>query len=167
MFEAAVAPAMVGDVGRRLIPDRQGGRTPEFAGILVSDIDGLARPVGHRVVRPRRKLALSAVHGPKIAAAVRGDLEAEVWIGDDVNPRRWSRLARPEDDHVLLAAIRKPTESIEKLDIWRLASHLKRREGRLASRCGPGRDPHFGGPLELFRKPPSFADQYRARRRKQ
>ena len=61
VLEAAVAGTVSGHVGGSLGPDRQGGRTPQLAGLVVPDVDGLAHRVGYGVVRPRCELVLAAV----------------------------------------------------------------------------------------------------------
>ena len=61
MLESAVALTMPNDVGRGVLPDRKRGRTPERAGVLVADIDRLARRIGHRIVGPRRELVLPTI----------------------------------------------------------------------------------------------------------
>ena len=50
VLETAVSLAVPGDIGRGVVSDRQGRRAPQLAGVLVAEIDDLARPIGHRVV---------------------------------------------------------------------------------------------------------------------
>ena len=45
VLEAAVALAVAGDVGRRVLADRQRGRAPELAGVVVAHVER-SRPAG-------------------------------------------------------------------------------------------------------------------------
>ena len=119
VLEAAVAPAVAGDIGRREVADRQRRRTPELARVVVPQIERLARAIGHRIVRPRRDLVLAAVDRPGVAAAFCADLEAERRIGDDVDPRRRRRLARPQDRHIFPSVSREAAEPVEEFEVGR------------------------------------------------
>ena len=44
VLEPAVPGAVPGDVRRLLAADRQGRRAPQLAGVVVADVDRLARP---------------------------------------------------------------------------------------------------------------------------
>ena len=117
VLESAVAEAMSGDVRRFLATDRQGRRTPQFAGLLVTHVDRLARRVGDGIVGPRRQLVLTAVPGPGVARAGFGDLEAEAGVGDHVQPRRRRGLARTQDRDVLPPALGEAAEPVEELEV--------------------------------------------------
>ena len=104
VFEAAVASPVPRDIGRLRVADGQRGRTPEIAGFVVSDVEGFARGVADRIVRPRGELVIAAIGGPGAAAAFGRRLETERRIGDHVDPRRRRRLAGPEHRHIFLAA---------------------------------------------------------------
>src|SRR2546423_11016282 len=97
MREAAVTLSMACHVGLALLPDGQRRRSPDLAGVLVPDIQNLARRVTHRIVRPRGELILAAVHRPGKARAGLRDLEAERRIRDDVDPRRRGAAPTVED----------------------------------------------------------------------
>ena len=94
MLEAAVAPAVPHDIGRRLVTDRQRRRRPELAAVVIAHVEDLAGPVADRIVRPGRELVVAAVLRPGIAAALGRHLEAERRVGDDIDPGRRRRLAR-------------------------------------------------------------------------
>ena len=117
MLEPTVSAAVPGDIGRRGVADRQRRGGPEIACVFVAQIERFARPIAHRIIRPRRDLILTAVDRPRVAAAVGSNLEAERRIGDHVDPRRGRRLAWPEDGHVLASVSREPAETVEKLEI--------------------------------------------------
>src|SRR5439155_12849692 len=84
-LEPAVPLSVSGHVGPARLADRQRGRAPELAGLVIPDIDRLARRVTHRVVGPRGELMLAAVYRPRVAGAGLGHLEAEARIGDHVD----------------------------------------------------------------------------------
>src|SRR5258708_2511362 len=69
MLEPAVAPAVASPIERRLVANRQRRRAPQIAGVVVAQIECLARTIADRVVRPGGELVLTAVDGPGIAAA--------------------------------------------------------------------------------------------------
>ena len=119
MLEAAVAAAVTCDIGRLGVADRKRRRAPDIAGLFVPQIEGLARRIADGIVRPGRELVLAAVGGPSIAAALGRGLEAECGIGDDVDPGRRRRLARPEYRHVFLASRRKSAEPVEEFELRR------------------------------------------------
>ena len=77
VLEAAVAPAMTGDINSRGIADGNRCRTPDVAGFVVPDIEGLAWGVADRIVRPGGELVFAAVARPGVAAAFGRGLEAE------------------------------------------------------------------------------------------
>ena len=77
MLEPAVAPAMACDIGLGRVADRLGGRVPEFTGIVIAEIEYLARPIADRVVRPWCDLVLPTIGGRGIAAALGRELKAE------------------------------------------------------------------------------------------
>src|SRR6185503_10064828 len=107
---------MPGDIGGALVTDRQRGRSPKLAGLLVAHIEDFARPVRHGVVRPGRQLGLAAAERPGVAAALDRDLEAERGIGDDIDPWRRYRPPGAENRHVLPSAAGESAEPIEELE---------------------------------------------------
>src|SRR2546425_13066762 len=70
VLEPAVSLAVPRDIGRNLVTDRRRRGPPQLAGLLVAQIQDLARPIGHGVVRPGRELVLAAVERPCVAAAL-------------------------------------------------------------------------------------------------
>ena len=115
VLEATVALAVAGDVAGGLA-DRQRGRAPEVAGLLVADVEGLAGRIAHRIVRPGREVVLLAVHRPGGAAALGRDLEAEAGVADHVEPGRRRGLAVIEDGDVFTAALGKAAQAVEELE---------------------------------------------------
>ena len=107
MLEPAVAPAMPRHIGGGVVADRQRRRAPQVAGVVVAQIEHLARTIADRIVRPGRELVLAAVDRPGVAAAFGRHLKAEVGIGDDVDPGRRRRLAGAEDRRHIPARLRR------------------------------------------------------------
>src|SRR5271166_1086016 len=117
VLEAAVAPAMSGDIDSRGVADGTRCRAPDIAGLVISQIENLALGVAHGIVGPRGELVFAAVGGPGVAAASGRGLEAEGRIGDDVDPGRWRRLARAQYRHIFLAPRRKSSQSVEEFEL--------------------------------------------------
>ena len=116
-FEAAVSLAVARDEMAAVIADRRSRRAPEFARVLVLDIDDLARPIGHRIIRPRRELILFTVDRPGVTAPLNRDLKAERRIRDHIDP--WSRcaLASTQNGHIFASVGGKPAQSVEELKV--------------------------------------------------
>ena len=93
MFEAAVSAAVSGDISRGFVANGKRSRAPQFAGIIITQIERFAWTVGNGIVRPRRDLVFAAVDGPRLAASLSRGLKAKGRIGDDVDPRRGRGLA--------------------------------------------------------------------------
>src|ERR1700736_1120661 len=117
VFEPAVSLAVPRTIGRVRVADWQSRRSPQLAGLLIAQIQCFPRTIGDRVVRPGRELILATVSGPGIPAAFCGHLEAKVRIGDDVDPRGRSRLARSQEGQVFLASGGKAPKTIEKFEV--------------------------------------------------
>ena len=152
VLEPAVALTMPGDVGPGLFSDRQDGRIPQRARILVPNIDRFTRRVADRIVGPRRQLILTAIHRPRVPGAGLRDLKAEDRIGHDIDPGRWSPLPLPEDGDVLTAVIDEPSQAVEELEFWARRSVDG---GRLRSSCASWRDEQARrslSPRELLRE---------------
>ena len=139
VLEPAVALAVPGDIGRGLVTDRQGRRSPQLAGVLVAQIDDLARPVGDRVVRPGRELVLAAVERPGVAAALDRDLEAERGVGDDIDPRRRRRPPGAEDRHILPSVLGESAEPVEELEVRRRRNGLRHVRGAASASAAAAR----------------------------
>jgi Ni,Fe-hydrogenase III small subunit len=88
---------LVGGAGRRG-PRRRG---PDGAGLLVAQVQHLARLVGDRIVPPGSQPVLAGVLRPGVAAARLGDDEAQAPVGHHVHPGRRRRRLRLEVDDVL------------------------------------------------------------------
>ena len=168
MLEPAVSPAVAGDVGRRVVADRQGRRAPQVASVVVAQIERLARTIGDRIVRPRGELVLAAVHGPGVAAAFGRHLKAEGGVGDDVDPGRRRRLARAEDRHIFPSVLGEAAEPVEELEVRQLTarpSKSARREpawGRARTNSLPPRPA-----IELIGEPPALSDEHHPRHRRE
>src|SRR3984893_1527115 len=117
VFEPAVSLAVPRTIEGVRVPDRQSRRSPQLAGLLIAQIQCFTRSIGDRVIRPGRELILATVSGPGIPAAFCGHLEAKVRIGDDVDPRGRSRLARSQEGQVFLSAGGKAPKAIEKFEV--------------------------------------------------
>src|SRR5512142_3499297 len=111
MLEDAVAeavPAHVAvDAGRG---ERR--RRPEPSGLLVPDVEGLARGVAHRVVVPGRQPELVGVLDPGIGAPAFADDGADLGAGDDVGPRRPCGLTGLERNDVFAAVRREAAQPV-------------------------------------------------------
>ena len=128
VLEAAVALAVPGDVGR-LLRGSAARRAPQLAGLLVPDVDRLARRVADRVVRPRRELVLAAVDRPRVARPRTRRPGSRTRVRDDVDPGRRRPLPLAEDGDVLPPVLGEAAEAVEELE-------LRARRGRLACRGG-------------------------------
>ena len=129
MFEPAISAAMAGDISRRGVADRQRRRSPKVARVIVPQVERFARTIAHRIIRPRRDLIFAAVDRPCVAAALGSRLEAERRIGDDVDPGRRRRLARPKDRHILSSISREAAEPVEKFEIGRASPSRRPQAG--------------------------------------
>ena len=78
MLEAAVAATEAGGIGRPLDRGWEMRSGSKGAGIVVPQVESLARPVADRVVRPGRELILAAVDRPGVSAAFGRGLEAKM-----------------------------------------------------------------------------------------
>ena len=121
-------------VRRGFLADRQCGRPPQSARLLVAHINRFARCVADGIVRPGRELVLLAVHRPGKAAPLGRDLKAKTGIGDDIDPGRRRGLAAIEDCQVFAAIVDKAAEAVEKFHLGiRRGRH--RRRGRQREAC--------------------------------
>src|SRR5215470_7427127 len=84
--ESAVTLSMLTSVRPRILADRQQGRSPYQAAILVADVDHLAGRVADRIVRPRRELVLVAVERPGVASTGFRHLESDLLVRDHIDP---------------------------------------------------------------------------------
>ena len=116
VFEAAVAMSMPCDV-QPAITNRLCGRAEQCTAVLVAHIEGFATGVGNRVVGPGRELVFPAVLGPGVAAALRRYLEAELRIGDHVDPGRGCVGIRFQQRHVLAAILVETAQPVEALKV--------------------------------------------------
>ena len=117
--ERRVALTVPHGVRASVISQRQRRRAEQFEGVFVADVDQLAGRVADRIVRPRRQFALAAVERPRVAAARLRNREADVGIGDHVDPRRGRALTVGKLNHVLETVLRKTAEAVEILEIGR------------------------------------------------
>ena len=133
VFETAVAPTVPRHIGGCVVAYGQGGRAPDVARFFISQIQRLSRPVADRIVRPRRQLMFLAIYRPGVAPALRGDLKTEGRIGDDIDPRRWSRAARAQNGHIFAAAFGEPAHAVKVFQAALRARHLQFGNRRSAS----------------------------------
>src|SRR5690606_15075181 len=101
----------------------QRDRRPVRAGLLVAQVEGLAAGVDQRIVVPRREPILVRVLEPGVGAAALADDGAEARVGDDVRPRRRSRLV-PVDDDVFARIAGEAAEVVVEEQLGRLAPRL-------------------------------------------
>ena len=102
MLKPAVSPTVAGDIGRRFVADRQGGRTPQHPCVVVAQVECFARTIGHRIVEPGGELVLPTIGRPGGAAAFGPDQKTETGVGDDVDPGCWRHLHQDrESSHIL------------------------------------------------------------------
>ncbi len=159
MFKAAVAPSVPRQIGGGLVADRQRCGAPQVAGILVANIEGLARPVGDRVVGPGRQLMFLAVGRPGVAAALSGDLEAEAGIGDDIDPGRRGRLAGAEYGDVFAAILAEAADAVEEFQPRLGPGDLQLGDRVAAPGYGAIGRLGFRRPLQLVEQAAAFPDQ--------
>src|SRR5688572_5136947 len=117
---------MARDVWRVLLADREQRRAPELAGVLVADVERLARLIRDGIVRPRRDLVLAAVDGPRVAAARLRHLKAEGGIRHDVDPRGRRPLTLTHDDHVFAPVVGETSQAVEELEMRPWWWHVRR-----------------------------------------
>ena len=158
MLEAHAALAVTDDV-RLGCADRQRCGAPEFAGLVVSDVDGLARAVADRVVVPGGDAVLVAVERPRATDASLADSRSELRGSDHVDPRRRRDVVARQHDHVLAGRVVKPAEAI--LEGERRRYEVARRwrsDARFADqeRVGQSRSPALAIELELDRAAVAF-----------
>ena len=124
---------------------REGREGPERTGLIVSQVEGLTRPVSDRVVPPGREPELVRVLRPGVSpAALRYD-RAEGGVREDVHPRRGRDLAGAVLDDVLAPILGEAADPV--VVVKGLAVELRRgREGR-ARAC-------YGEPRDLRVRPP-------------
>ncbi|MCY1500931.1 hypothetical protein D9M68_349890 [compost metagenome] len=103
----------------------------------VADEDRLARTVDDRVVRPRRQLVVARIAAPGEGRAFRRNVEAELLVGDDVDPGLRRRFAATKTHDILATAFGKTTEAVPEgkaiaLDLGRgnVCLLLRRRQKR-------------------------------------
>ncbi len=159
VLEPTVALAMAGDIGRAILADRQGGRSPDVAALLIAQVDHLARRIGYRIVRPRRQLILLTVDRPGVAGTLDRDVEAEGRIGDDVDPGRRRRLPGVEDRHVFPSALGKTAEPIEEFERWSPQRNRWRRARQGGPRGRSRRRQGIGETFDLFGETATAAEE--------
>ena len=115
VLENAVALAVASDVRRAVLANRQRGRSPQLVAIFVANVNHLTRAVADRIVRPLRNLTLLTVDRPGVTRSFDRDLEAEIGIGDHVDPRRRRPLTFAESGHIFAAVFCESAEPVEKL----------------------------------------------------
>src|SRR5262249_15486431 len=101
--ESAVSLSMLTAIRPRVLADREQGRSPHQAAVLVADVDHLAGRVADRIVRPRRELVLVTVERPGVAGTGFRHLESNLLVRDHIDPRSGRPVALVEDDRVLAA----------------------------------------------------------------
>ena len=110
--------------------DRREGRKRLPAG-MIEDVNRFARPVGDRIVRPRRQLEIAAVATPGEGRAFGGGVESEGPVGYHVDPgmRRGALAAKPDD---IVATIPvEPAEAVPRLEVAAVdRGGIGRRRGR-------------------------------------
>ena len=113
MLEAAIALAMADHIAGIADTDRQGGRGPQFIGLIVAYIDDFPWRVAYRVVRPGCQLVFAAVATPSATASQLRHHEAEARIGDDIDPGGRCPLPLVEHDHIFAPVFGKPSQPVE------------------------------------------------------
>src|SRR5258705_9872497 len=108
---------MPDDVGRGLFTDRERRRPPQIPGLVVPDVDDLARRIADRIVRPGGELILPAVDRPRVPGTRLGDLEAEIPICDHVDPRRRRPPSLLENRYVLTSIVGEPAQPVVELEL--------------------------------------------------
>ena len=131
MLESAEPLAVPGDIRSALDSNRQRGRAPGPAAVIVADVQRFAGPIADRVVRPRRDLVLAAVQAPGAAGTRLRNQKTELLVGDDVYPRGGCRLALAQHRDVFSAVLGESSETVEKVELG------SRQAG--GSGVGPGR----------------------------
>ncbi len=122
--------------------ERRGG--PDGSRLLVPQVHGFRRRVGHRVVPPRREPILRAVLRPGVAESRFRDQTAERGIGDHVDPRGRRSGLGPDTDHVFPAV---GTEAAQPVEEPEVGARLERGRGLLARRgVGNGHEGREPGP---------------------
>ena len=164
VLEAAVAHAVRAGVLRVLETNRRGRGRPQFAAFLVAHVDSLARAIGDRIVRPGRQRVLATVARPGVPATVARDLETEIAIRHDVDPRQRRVLPIGRRDAVFAALRGEAADAVEEFQPARVLriGHRRAAHRRTSrkSRCGGRYRLHA---LHLFGEAAAFARQLDAR----
>ena len=100
MLEDGIAGAVADQVGRILASGQRRGR-PDLRRLLITQVEGLAWRIDHRIVAPGSQPILAAISRPSVARSRLGDQEAELWVGDDVDPGSRCPLTGFEVSNVL------------------------------------------------------------------
>ncbi len=121
VLELRVAPAVAHEIGQGGTPG-QGRRRPALACLLIAQIERLRGRVGDGIVPPGGEPVLTAVGGPGVAEARFRDEEAELGIGDDVDPGGRRPVLGPapvafEVDHVFLPVGREAAEAVVEVQL--------------------------------------------------
>jgi hypothetical protein len=111
VFKNGVAEAMPDDIGRRTARG-QWRRRPELAGLLITDIEGLAGGVPNEIIVPGCQSEFVGIFEPGICAAAFRDDRPKRRIGQDIHPRGRSRLAGLEGDDIFAAVGGKPAQAV-------------------------------------------------------
>ncbi len=98
----------VTDHVQRFCSGRHGRGAPDQPGFLIAQVERFARQVSDRVVAPGGQAVFAAVLCPGAAGTSFGDHEAELRVGDDVDPWMRRMLTRLEMDDVFPPSRLKP-----------------------------------------------------------
>ncbi|MGZ2474432.1 hypothetical protein ACVI1N_002723 [Sinorhizobium medicae] len=154
--EARIAQAVTRFEQDGLAPRQGGIRCENGPARHVAHEDRLARTVDDRVVGPGRQLIVARIAAPAKGRAFGGNMEAETFVGDDVDPRMRRRFASAQPDRIFTAILGKAAEAVPEVQIaafelnrHTLVGRRKHRQQQLGAlllnfgrlgieRCGPG-----------------------------
>ena len=115
--EPGPALAVMHHIFAGVFADRQRGWTPQFAGVIIPDVEHLARRIGHRIVRPGGEQVHLAVDGPGTPRSRFRDQTPEARIGNHVDPRGRRPLPGAEHGPIFAAVRREAPEPVEELEL--------------------------------------------------
>src|SRR5205807_3309992 len=106
--------------------DRQRRRRPNYARILIANVDDFARRITNGVVGPGRQPIFVTVDRPRESAARFGNQESKVLgIRNHVRPGRRRPLTFAECRDVFTTAVRKAPDSVKERKLWRRQTKVR------------------------------------------
>ena len=140
---------MANNVGRCATRGQWRGR-PKLSGLLVSNIESLARGVLNRIVAPGRQSKLMGVLHPCVSRAALGNNRSEPGIGQHIDPRRRRHLAGLKSNDIFMAVPAEPAQAVGKNQIARRKRSSRVREPAMRGCQGRNQRLQYAAMRQLF-----------------